>query len=150
MENGLRRTRDFSLAVRWVAGIVSVSGLLFIFLFQRVDWSSWILHDTGSSIRTFLINRAVRFVLNDIFAIGLVLALFGKRKFVIIAVYVQVFGLFFILLPYLVLKVNFPHYNGPLLSFLHRLILNPLLVYLLSFYFWYQEKYISHTTNREY
>jgi hypothetical protein len=42
--------------------------------------------------------------------------------------------------PYVILKLNYPSYNGPMINFLHRLILNPLLIYLLVFFFWYQKK----------
>jgi exosortase F-associated protein len=121
-------------------GISSAVGLLLIFLFQRIDWASFVTDGHGPSIRSFIINRSVRFVLNDIFAVLLIAALFGKKKLVWIAVYAQLLGFVFILLPYIVLKLQWPQYNGPMISFLHRLVLNPLLIYLLIFFFWFQER----------
>jgi exosortase F-associated protein len=128
---------DFRKSWRWVAGLIAVAGLLALFLFQRFDWSFW---TTAPAIQKFVINRSIRFIVNDILGTLLVLALFGKRKLVIISIYVQVLGLIFVLVPYFILKMNYPAYNGPLLSFLHRLILNPVLIYLLIFFFWFQEK----------
>jgi len=117
---------------------VAVLGLLGVFLLQR-DLAGYVL-DQASAITTFMVNRAIRYVANDLFATLLVLALFGKKRYVIIAIYVQLLGLVLILTPYVVLKLYYPGYNGPLISFFHRLVLNPTLIYLLIFFFWYQEK----------
>jgi exosortase F-associated protein len=74
-------------------------------------------------------------------AILLIYALFYERKYVLFAVWVQVFGMVFVLIPYFIIKFNFPGYNGPLISFLHRLVLNPTLLLLLIPAFYYQKKY---------
>jgi exosortase F-associated protein len=139
MEKPPGQEPDFSRALRWGVGLLAAAGLLALFMFQRYDWSAL----TGghfSPIQRFLLNRSVRFVLNDLLAMLLVLAVFGKRKYVIVAIFVQVLSFVFILLPYFFLKLSYPGYNGPLISFLHRLVLNPVLIYLLMFFFWYQEK----------
>jgi exosortase F-associated protein len=135
-----KQPNKFPVTARWIIGIVAASGLVMVFLFQRTNWSS-LLPGSYSSIEEFLINRSVRFILNDILAVMLVAALFGKRNLVIIAIYVQLIGFVLILIPYIILKINYPAYNGPLISFLHRLVLNPLLIYLLIFFFWYNERY---------
>ena len=140
MGSRLQQPNNLSITTRWIIGAVSVLGLASVFLFQRINWSSFV-PGSFSSIETFLMNRSVRFVVNDIFAVLLVAALFGRRKHVIIAIYVQIIGVVLILVPYVILKINMPSYNGPLISFLHRLVLNPLLIYLLIFFFWYSEKY---------
>jgi exosortase F-associated protein len=131
---------DLSLRARWLLGIASVSGLLLIFLFQRFDWTRLIELKNFSDIERFVVNRSIRFVFNDVLGVLLVLSLFGKKKLAIIAVYVQILGLVFVMVPYVILKLNYPSYNGPMINFLHRLILNPLLIYLLVFFFWYQKK----------
>jgi hypothetical protein len=138
MEDEKRQQPDFSTYFRRAAGVVSVLGLLGVFLFQR-DLSGYFL-ERGSPIASFMVNRAIRYVAKDQFATLLVLALFGKKRYVFVAIYVQLLGLVLILVPYAVLKVYHPAYNGPLLSFFHRLVLNPTLIYLLIFFFWYQEK----------
>jgi exosortase F-associated protein len=132
---------------RIVIGVLCSLGLLLVFLFQRVDVAGAIgLAQTN--IGRFLVNRTIRFLINDALAIGLIYALFATRKYVIFAIYVQIFGVVAFLLPYFVLKIYFPSYNGPYLNFLHRLILNPTLLALLIPAFYYQ-KYIIETNVKE-
>ena len=119
-------------------GAFSVAGLMAVFLLQRVDVAAWVGFG-DSKLSHFLFNRTLRFLLNDALTIGLIYALFEERKYVIFSVYVQLIGLVFFLLPYFVLKVYFPSYNGPLISFLHRLVLNPILLMLLIPAFYYQK-----------
>lgn len=126
------------LAIRFVIGVISIAGLVAVFIFQGIDVAS-ILGSDGSKISRFIINRTIRFLLNDLFAIGLIYALFAERKYVIFSLWVQVAGIFLFLIPYFVLKLNFPSYNGPLINYLHRLILNPTLLLLLIPAFYYQK-----------
>jgi exosortase F-associated protein len=123
---------------RIVICVLSVAGLIAVFLFQQIDVAALIGVEVKSS--RFLINRTIRFLLNDALALGLIYALFHERKYVIFALYVQVAGIFLFLLPYFVLKIYFPRYNGPLISFLHRIILNPTLLMLLIPAFYYQKQ----------
>src|SRR5687768_12199092 len=123
---------------RIFVGIFCVIGLVGVFLFQRVD----IAGDLGIAsepINKFLVNRSIRFLINDALAIWLIYALFCERKYVVFAVYVQVVGMVLFLFPYFLLKIYFPRYNGPLISFLHRLVLNPTLLMLLIPAFYYQK-----------
>ncbi|MEJ1238131.1 exosortase F system-associated protein [Chryseolinea sp. T2] len=132
---------------RVVIGILCCVGLLLVFLFQRVDLAgSMGFGDIG--IGRFIINRTIRFLINDAFAIGLIYALFSTRKYVLFAIYVQLFGVIAFLIPYFVLKVYFPSYNGPYINFLHRLILNPTLLLLLIPAFYYQ-KYVVESDVKE-
>ena len=124
------------MARRVAVGIFCIGGLVAVFLFQRTDIAGLIGVD--SNINRFLLNRMIRFLLNDALTIGLIYALFVERKYVIFAVYVQLAGVVLFLLPYFVLKIYFPSYNGPLISFLHRLIVNPTLLLLLIPAFYYQ------------
>jgi len=128
-----------NILFRIVVGFACVLALLLIFLFQRVDVAG-VLNLASASIDKFLINRSIRFLLNDFFAIGLIYALFGERKYVVFAIWVQVVGMVLFLFPYFVLKIYFPRYNGPLISFLHRLILNPTLLLLLIPALYYQRR----------
>jgi len=118
--------------------VVSISGLVLLFLFQRYDVAGRIGVDNHYA--KFIVNRSLRFLINDGLAILLIYALFYERKYVVFSIWVQVFGTLFILIPYFILKFNFPSYNGPLVSFLHRLILNPTLLLLLIPAFYYQRK----------
>ena len=132
------RTSTLQHFPRLVIGALSILGLVIVFLFQRFDIAG--LFGIDTHIHRFLINRTIRFLLNDAFAIGLIYALFPERKYVIFSLYVQVAGVILFLIPYFILKVYFPSYNGPLISFLHRLILNPTLLILLIPAFYYQRK----------
>jgi exosortase F-associated protein len=78
----------------------------------------------------------------------LIYGLFQERKYVLFAIGVQLAGLLFVLLPYFILKFQYPAYNGPLISFLHRLVLNPLLMLLLIPAFYLQrEKAAKHNNH---
>jgi exosortase F-associated protein len=123
--------------LRTIIGVIGVIGLLSVFLFQQWDVAS--LFGVDLHINRFLVNRTIRFLLNDAFAIALIYALFPEKKYVIFSLYVQIAGVLFFLLPYFVLKIYYPHYNGPLISFLHRLVLNPTLLILLIPAFYYQK-----------
>jgi exosortase F-associated protein len=120
-------------------GVLCATGLVLVFLFQRFD-TAHLISNSFSHIHAFLINRTIRFIINDALAIGLIYALFAERRFVVFALWVQLAGVVLFLLPYFVLKLYFPSYNGPLISYLHRLILNPTLLLLLIPAFYYQKK----------
>jgi exosortase F-associated protein len=136
-----------SLYRRWLIGIACVTGLVLVYLFQKMDPAGVLFPETGS-LNRFLINRSIRFLLNDAFMIGLIYALFEERKYVIFALWVQLAGIIFFLIPYFILKVYFPGYNGPMISYLHRLILNPTLLLLLIPAFYYQKKLFHDKTQR--
>jgi exosortase F-associated protein len=123
---------------RWLVGSASIVGLVLFYLFQRVNVAALIGIDGKTAM--FLFNKTFRFVVNDGLMVGLIYALFGQRRLVYFALAVQVFGIFFVLLPYFVLKLYFHASNGPLISFLHRLILNPTLMILLIPAFWLQTR----------
>lgn len=136
-----RRSYRIALAV------TCLFGLLFTFLFQRISFVHY-LHIGGSQTVQFIVNRTIRFVINDVFAIGLVYAIFPLRKYMIFSIFVQVAGMMFFLFPYFLLKILLPDYNGPLINFLHRLILNPVLVLLLIPAFYFQNRTFDNNTRR--
>lgn len=117
--------------------IVSLLGLVCVYLFQRLDVAAAL--GIKTEMWNFITNRSIRFLLNDLLGILLIYALFQERRFVWFALLVQVFGLIFILTPYFVIRFKHPELNGPLISFLHRLVLNPILVLLLIPAFYYQK-----------
>jgi exosortase F-associated protein len=117
---------------------LACAGLVILFVFQHFDFG-YFLFRVRHTLADFLINRSIRFFLNDLFAIALIYALFKERKYVLFAIYTQVFGFFFLLIPYFILKINWPSYNGPMINFLHRIILNPTLLLLLIPSFYYQK-----------
>lgn len=122
---------------RWIIGLACVAGLVFVYLFQKLD-PAGAINPELSGINRFLINRMIRFLLNDAFMIGLIYALFTEKKYVIFALWVQLVGVVLFLIPYFILKIYYPGYNGPMISYLHRLILNPTLLLLLIPAYYYQ------------
>lgn len=125
------------MLLRILIALASIAGLTAVYLFQRIDVAAE-FGAQGSTTTHFIINRTLRFLLNDLFAIGLIYALFVERKYIVFALWVQLAGIVLFLIPYFILKVNYPSYNGPMINYLHRLILNPTLLLLLIPAFWYQ------------
>lgn len=116
-------------AMRIVLFIIAVGGLVIIYLFQNYNYASLFLINSWPV--NFVINKTIRFLLNDLLAILLIFALFNKKDYLIISVIVQFFGVLFILIPYLYIKLNYPSHIGVFVSFLHRLVINPVLLILL-------------------
>jgi exosortase F-associated protein len=124
-------------SLRWFVGVCSVLGLAVVYLFQRTNVAAF-LGIENHAVR-FILNKTLRFLINDFLMIGLLYSLFPKRKYVIFALWVQLAGFVFILVPYLVIKLALQTGNGPLVSFLHRLTVNPILLLLLIPAFYYQQ-----------
>ncbi len=124
--------------VRLLLGGAALLGLLLLFLFQGYDVAA---HAGVTDAKwRFMINRLIRFLLNDSLVVVLIYALFLDRQMTRFALLVQLFGFLFLLIPYLMLKYHWPAYNGPLISFLHRLVVNPLLMLLLIPAFYLQRQ----------
>jgi exosortase F-associated protein len=121
---------------RWIIGLTSSILLVLVYIFQS-NKLAYHLGVTDKEI-AFIVNKSIRFILNDALMIGVIFALFGKRQYVLFALLVQAAGVVFILLPYFILKLYFHSGNGPLVSFLHRLVLNPTLMLLLIPTLWIQ------------
>ena len=124
--------------------LVALLMLAMIYLFQRFDFSmllpgreEQIFHPYFS----FVFNKTIRFIFNDLACLLLISALFEGRKYMKVAVLVFLFELLIILPLYFVLKLNLEgdsEISSPLLSQIHRLIVNPTLMILLIIAFFYQ------------
>ena len=131
-----------SAVIRWLVGAGCIAGLTIVFLFQRVDLAG-ALDVSAVPVYKFVFNRTIRFFANDLLTLGLIYALFQERKYILFAIYVQIAGVVFFLIPYFILKLHWPKYNGPLLSFLHRLVMNPTVLLLLIPAFYFQKKAVD-------
>ena len=121
---------------RPVLAVLAVAGLAAMYVFQDAGvLSAWLPESAGAR---FVITKVLRFLVNDLLMLGLILSLFPGRGQLQVAVAVQMFGALFLLTPYLILKVVYHAGDGPLISFLHRLVINPMLMLLLipGFYFY--------------
>lgn len=121
---------------------ISLMGLIAVYILQR-EFQHLFDELSLSSNQRFIAGRSLRFILNDLLMILLIYGIFEKRKYVVFAFYVQLAGIILILIPYFILRAN-TEYSNALLSFLHRLVVNPLLMVLLIPAFYYQEKMQSY------
>lgn len=90
----------------------------------------------------FIFNKSIRFFLNDTIMVLVIWLIFSKTKYVKLALFVELFGLVVLLPLYFLLKLNLEgtsEISSPLLSFIHRLIINPTLLILLIPAIYFQE-----------
>lgn len=88
----------------------------------------------------FICNKVLRYLLNDLFAIAILYGLFFKRKYLRFSFAVMVFGLVILVPVYLVIYLQQPPGLSSMLSHLHRLVMNPVLMMVLIPAFFYQEQ----------
>jgi len=132
---------------RVLVSAVCLLGLLCVYWLQ----AGWLnlttqLKPYVGSLGSFLLNRLLRLLLNDLFMLGLFAAIFNRSAEVRIGTLVAFFELIFLLPAYIVLKFALEgdiEISNPLLSFVHRLIVNPLLMIILLFSLVYQRYLVS-------
>ena len=120
---------------------VAIVGLALVFLFQSFDILSLCGNCTFHPYTHFAVKKIVRVLLNDSFMLLLIHALFMDPRVTRLAWYIQLVDTLVLLPIYLFIKL---YYEGdaeismPLLSQLHRLIVNPTLMVLLIPAVYYQ------------
>jgi len=115
--------------IRSLLILISLIGLGVIFIGQRFDYS-FLISDSFSTQGRFIINRSIRFLLNDNLVLLLIYALFYDKKYVKFGLAVEGIGFFFLLIPYFLLRY-YTSIDHMYISFIHRLIINPTLMVLL-------------------
>lgn len=128
-----------NLALRVVLFGTGVSILGAVYLFQRFSIAGFIGQLSPEAV--FVVNRTARLVLNDVACLMIILAVFREAKYLKIAFWVFLVELLVILPAYLVTKLSLEgdsEISSPLLSQVHRLIVNPMLMILLMAGFLYQ------------
>lgn len=131
--------------------LLGASGLFLVYLFQDyLDFYSVIFRFSkpeyinyplsGENVATFpfIVNNALRYLFNDLFSIAIIFGIFGNKRYVRFAVLVMFAGLFGLLPIYLVLYLNQPYGFSSMLTHLHRVVMNPVLMMLLIPAFFYQ------------
>lgn len=116
------------------AGLVStgISILVAVYIFQGINIAGG--RDEFYPIVVFVINRTTRLILNDFACLIIIFAIFREAKHLRIAFWIFLVELLVILPIYFVLKLSFEgasEISSPLLSHIHRLIVNPMLMILL-------------------
>jgi exosortase F-associated protein len=122
--------------------------LVLIYLFQRVSYAD-ILNSILPEILeirnpnpVFIFNRVLRLILNDAACMVIIWAVFQQTKFLRAAFLVFVVELLIILPLYFAIKLSLEgdsELSSPFLSQIHRIIVNPLLMFLLMIGFLYQK-----------
>lgn len=122
--------------------------LLLVYVFQKVSYAGWLNYLLPESLSVndanavFIINRSTRLIINDSACMLLIWGLFKEIKYLKAAFLVFCIELLIILPVYFVVKLNLEgptEISSPLLSQIHRIIVNPLLMVILIIGFYYQK-----------
>jgi exosortase F-associated protein len=139
--------RDETIMKKYLLIVLSLSILLLVYFFQRVSYAGIINTMLPESIQMinpnvmFSVNKTVRLILNDVACMIFIYAVFQQQIYLKASFYLFLVELFLILPLYLTIKLNLEgdsELSSPLLSQIHRLIVNPLLMFLLIMGFVYQ------------
>ena len=137
--NNLTSYRDYQK--RTVIFSTCLLGLVIVYMFQQFSYAHFFNNEITNSHLIFIINKSTRLVLNDTLCLGLIYAIYYDGRFVKFGTMIQL-GEMFILLPlYFYFKLTLEgdsEISSPLLSQIHRLIVNPMLMILLMVGFYYQ------------
>ncbi|SRR5260221_1819581 len=110
---------------------LAIAGIVFTFLFQ--DFSFLERLNVSEQVQ-FVLRKALRVLLNDLFMLIFITAWFKDWKVTRLAIVIQVIDGFILLPLYLIFKLELEgasEISSPLLSQFHRLIINPTLMILL-------------------
>ena len=127
--------------------VIAVAVLITIYMFQRYSYANGIADLFGQKMVNenieFIINRTVRLCVNDLAVILLLFAFFNDRNLLTVAFVIQLFEMFIILPIYFYFKLQYEgpsEISSPLLSFVHRIVVNPIILLLLIPAYWFQKK----------
>ena len=93
-----------------------------------------------------ILNKVLRYLVNDMAALGIIYALFAKPSYVRLGWWIMWFGLGFLLPLYYLGLWLLPPSQHIALSYLHRLVMNPVLLMLLIPALYYQHSISSKST----
>jgi exosortase F-associated protein len=131
---------------RVALGVISLLGLALVYVFQQINYFHIFCASCANGNSEFIVNRTVRLLLNDLLSILLIYSLFEKRKYIRMASVILAIELFVILPIYFWVKLSLEgnsEISSPLLSQIHRLVVNPMLMFILIAGFYYQKYFLS-------
>ncbi|GHN02855.1 hypothetical protein WSM22_43440 [Cytophagales bacterium WSM2-2] len=109
----------------------ALGGIIMTYLFQELRFiADWDISENAK----FIFRKSLRVLLNDLFMLAFIALWFKDRKITRLALIVQIIDSLVLLPIYLVIKLTVEgtsEISLPLLSQLHRLIVNPTLMILL-------------------
>jgi len=115
-----------------------------VYLFQRVNFLALISgNDAFHPYVYFIFNKTIRLVGNDMACMLMIYVFFRERKYLQVSFYFFLLELLLILPLYFWIKLSMEgdsEISSPLLSQVHRIIVNPILMILLMIAFWYQRR----------
>jgi len=137
--------------IRIVYVLGGAVGLFLVYFFQHhLDFHSVLFHFEAPKVLShshdfipedkfpFIVNKIGRYLVNDLFTIAIIYGLFYEKKYLRFSFLVLLFGLLLLLPIYLILFLANIEGFSSLLTHLHRLVLNPVLMMLLIPAFFYQ------------
>jgi exosortase F-associated protein len=145
-------TKGLSPQGKWLLVGVSLGGLLMIYVFQRADFYSILFKPESHSNLAFIVNKSVRLIVNDVLCLVLIYALFEEKKYVALASWVLLFELFIVMPFYFWIKLKMEgdsEISSPLLSQIHRLVVNPMLMGILIIGLYYQKYWAKKSNENE-
>jgi exosortase F-associated protein len=125
---------------RWAIGLIAIILLSATYLFQQLDLASYLGIDSPTP--RFIANRTIRFLLNDVACLMLVIAIFNNGSYLKLSFWVFLAELLVLLPVYFIVKLSLEgdsEISSPLLSQIHRMIVNPLLMIVLIAALLYQD-----------
>lgn len=125
----------------WLVGLC-LAGLSFVYVFQRTDYYSIFFGWNDHQVGAFIFNKTFRLITNDAICLLLIYALFREKKYIRLGSAVLAIELFVIMPVYFWIKLKVEgssEISSPLLSQIHRLIVNPLLMGILIIGLYYQK-----------
>lgn len=137
-----------SLVLRIGIGIAAILILSSVYIFQRINVFLLILNlfslelSSFPSYTSFVFNKTLRLALNDLACFMVIWSIFQERKHVRLAWFVFLLEILVILPLYLFIKLSVEgdtEISSPLLSQIHRMVVNPTLMLLLILGMLYQK-----------
>ncbi|MBZ0245797.1 MAG: hypothetical protein K8H85_07615 [Cyclobacteriaceae bacterium] len=127
--------------------VLATVALFLVYLFQRFNYAGVFYNITSLEVLThpnavFAVNRATRLLINDTLCMILIYALFQKRSYLKLSGIIFGFEVLVLLPLYLWAKLSIEgpsEISSPLLSPIHRMIVNPLLMIVLIAALYYQQ-----------
>lgn len=134
--------RKLTRRSRIAIGVLSVSILALVYVFQGMNYLYFFFPKEINPNVTFIFNKTLRLLINDLLCVILIFALFEEKKYVKVAFLILMVELVIILPFYFLIKLKMEgdsEISSPLLSQVHRLIINPMLMFILIAGFYYQK-----------
>ncbi len=124
---------------------VGLFALACVYVFQRTNYGLLLFEAFGIASNEnliFAINKTLRLLLNDTICVFIIFSIFKEKSYRQVTMIVFLIELLIVLPLYLLLKLNWEgssEISSPLLSFIHRLIVNPTLMVLTGMALAYQK-----------